>query len=92
MVRGQEADWMKRVKTYLEDEAFFDLEEGVCNCGIEPQDLETTDFVYVQINGLGVPACRKCHMLMISKERLTDLLGIIVAGAETTIFDSDPGS
>lgn len=63
-----------RVKTYLEDEEFFNLEEGVCGCGIEPQDLEDTDFIYVQIshNGinLGVPACRKCHLLMVSKERL----------------------
>ncbi len=74
---------MKRVKTYLEDEEFFDLEEGACNCGIKLQDLEITDFTYVQINGLGVPACRKCHMLMIPKEQLATLLGLIVANAET---------
>jgi len=54
-----------RVKTYLEDEDFFDLEEGVCSCGVEPRDLEATDYIYVRINDLGVPACRKCHKLMV---------------------------
>ena len=71
---------MKRVKTYHEDEDFFDLEEGVCNCGVEPPDLEDTDFIYVLINELGVPACRKCHKLFpiaqeylkLGKERLGD--------------------
>lgn len=56
---------MKRVKIYWdpmsEDEDFFDLEEGVCGCGVEPQDLESTDFIYVRVNDLGVPACKKCH-------------------------------
>jgi len=54
---------MVKVKTYLEDEEFFDLDEGVCSCGIEPKDLESTGFIYVLVNNLGVPACRKCHRL-----------------------------
>ena len=78
---------MKKVKTYLEDEEFFDLEEGVCGCGVKPQDLEDTDFIYVQINGLGIPACTKCRMLMISTERLTDLLGVIIAGGGDDLWE-----
>jgi hypothetical protein len=56
------------VKTYLEDEETFILEEGTCSCGIEPQDLEESDFIYVRIGDLGMPACRDCHKLLPAKE------------------------
>ena len=31
------------------------------------------DFIFVQIDKFSVPACRKCHMLMVSKENLREL-------------------
>lgn len=61
---------MDEVKTYLEDEDTFILEEGTCSCGVEPRDLEATDYIYVRIGNQGIPAlpaCRKCHKLFPAK-------------------------
>lgn len=55
------------VKTYLEDEETFILEEGTCSCEI---DVELKDVIYVQIGDLGFPACRDCHKLLPARELL----------------------
>ena len=60
---------MMEVKTYHEDEETFTLEEGTCSCGIEPQDLKDTDFIYVQIlPDLAIPVCRNCHKMFPAKD------------------------
>ena len=67
---------MRRVKlSFEEDGDFFELEEDLCSC--EPSPLPTIDFIFVQIESgpkhssdFSVPACKTCHKLMVSQERL----------------------
>ena len=65
------------VKTYLKVEGTFTLEEGTCSCGVEPQDLETADIIYIQIGDLGIPACRKCHKVLPAKYLLGGFNGLL---------------
>ncbi len=55
------------VKTYLEEEETFTLEEGVCSC---ETDLEHRDIIYVLVGDLGMPACRDCRKLLPARELL----------------------
>ena len=68
---------MKVKTSHMEDGEFFDLKEGLCSCKPPPVNDSEIDFIFVQIDSgpkhssnFSVPACKKCHMLMVSKERL----------------------